>query len=103
VNAWFAVAGEATMLVGWLEPPDNASSLLIGPRLTTWRVFGQVLMGHQWHQVFPDGLVVQPGAGIDVWHVRMQVDYGYFEPIPRLSGVRYQVAYVARFGSLTRR
>ena len=84
-----------------LSPTDSASSLVIGPRIRMGRVLGQVLIGRQWHPLFSDGLVVQPGAGIDVGGAlggRIQLDYAYFRPRPELSGFRFQGAFVARIG-----
>jgi len=78
-------------------PSDKVFSPVIGPRVRLWRAFGQVLVGGQFHGVFPSGLVVQPGVGIDLGHVRLQADYPSFRPTPRLSGVRLRVALVVVF------
>jgi len=83
-----------------LTPSGGASSLAIGPRIKLGRLLGQVLIGRQWHELFSDGLLVQPGAGIDLGGrlgTRFQVDYAYFPSRPDLSGLRFQGAFVARF------
>jgi len=85
-----------------LTPSDGASSLTIGPRIKLGRLLGQVLIGRQWHELFSDGLLVQPGAGIDVggrFGARFQADYAYFISRRDLSGPRFQVAFVAHFGT----
>lgn len=94
----FAVVGEVGVLsIVELAPTDTVFSPVIGPRVRLWRVFGQVLVGSQFHGVFPSGLVVQPGIGIDLGHLRLQADYPRFRPVPELSGLRVRIAAVVPF------
>jgi hypothetical protein len=97
-----ALAGEVAMYHAVeLSPTDDHSSLLVGPRFKLGRAFGQVLIGRRWHSVFPDGLAIQPGGGIDIGGVmgtRLQVDYAWFGAVPELSGLRVHVAFVAHLG-----
>lgn len=97
-----AIAGEVAFYRQIeLTPTNSASSLAIGPRIRLGRLLGQVLIGRQWHQLFSDGLLVQPGAAIDLGGKlgpRFQVDYTYFPSRPVLSGLRLHAAFVAHVG-----
>ena len=102
VRERLAIAGEVAFYNQIeMTPTDSASSLAIGPRIKLGRLLGQVLIGRKWHQLFSDGLLIQPGAAFDLGGklgARFQLDYTYFPSRPVLSGPRLQAAVVAHLG-----